>query len=73
MMDFSREVCLSDSENNLKRELECLRLASELTQMAAKTHHPDLKARFLRMARHWTDQTDHGTTGNVPMPIVTYH
>lgn len=72
-MDLSREVCLSDSEKDLKRELQCLRLASELTQMAAQTLNPDLKARFLRMARHWTAQTDHGTTGNGLMPIVTYH
>jgi hypothetical protein len=64
---------LSDSESDLKRELECLRLASEFTQMAGKTHNPDLKVRFLRMARHWTDQTDRCTTGNVPMQIVSYH
>jgi hypothetical protein len=47
-----------DSQN--KRQLECLRLASELTQLAKSTQNPDLKARFLRMAEVWSDHAHQG-------------
>jgi hypothetical protein len=47
---------MSDSERDRKRELECLRLASDLIQLATETLNPDLKAHCLRMAGVWTDQ-----------------
>lgn len=47
---------MSDSESDHKRDLECLRLASDLTQLAKATPHPDLKAHCLRMAEEWTAQ-----------------
>ena len=40
------------------RELECLRLASELRQLAKETLAPDLKAHCLRMAKQWSDEAD---------------
>jgi hypothetical protein len=40
------------------RELECLRLASELRQLAKETLSPDLKAHCLRMAKQWSDEAD---------------
>jgi len=40
------------------RELECLRLASELRQLAKETLSPDLKAHCLRMAKQWFDEAD---------------
>lgn len=51
---------MSDSENDQKRELECLRLASDLTQLAKETLNPDLKAHCLRMAAVFTSQV-HGS------------
>jgi hypothetical protein len=39
------------SDSNYDRELECLRLASDLMQLAADTLNPHLKAHCLRMAK----------------------
>ncbi len=47
---------MSDSENDNKVELECLRLASDLKQLANDTLNPDLKAHCLRMAKHWSGE-----------------
>jgi len=49
---------MPDSESDQKSELECLRLASDLIQMAGETLNPDLKAHCLRMAGVWTDQAN---------------
>lgn len=52
---------MSDSDDrreDQKRELECLRLASDLRQLAKETLNPNLKAHCLRMAEQWSDQTD---------------
>lgn len=48
----------SDSEYERKRQLECLRLASDLQQLAKNDIEPGLKAHCLRMARAWTDQAE---------------
>jgi hypothetical protein len=64
---------MSDSENDRKHELECLRLASDLTQLAAETLNPDLKSLCLRMANIWTDQAEQGPIGNIPLRSVSYH
>jgi hypothetical protein len=56
-----REHAMSDSNErreDRKRELECLRLASDLRQLAKETLAPDLRAHCLRMAKHWSDQAD---------------
>jgi hypothetical protein len=47
---------VSDSNYEQKRELECLRLASDLTQLSRETLNPDLQAHCLRMAGVWTDR-----------------
>ena len=49
---------MSDSENDNKIALECLRLASDLKQLANDTLNPDLKAHCLRMAKHWSGEAD---------------
>ena len=49
---------MSDSENDNKFELECLRLASDLKQLANDTLNPDLKAHRVRMAKHWSGEAD---------------
>ena len=47
-----------DPRDDQMRELECLRLASELRQLAKETLSPDLKAHCLRMAKQWFDEAD---------------
>jgi hypothetical protein len=49
---------MSDSENDSKLELECLRLASDLRQFAKETLDPDLKAHCLQMAKQWSGEVD---------------
>jgi hypothetical protein len=49
---------MSDSENDSKLQLECLRLASDLRQLAKETPDPDLKEHCLRMAKHWSGEVD---------------
>ena len=57
---------MSDFENEQKRELERLRLASELRQLARLTTNPHLKARCLRAAESWSDETDPSTSAALP-------
>ena len=45
-----------DWENDSKRMLECLRLASDLKQLADDTLNQDLKAHCLRMAKQWSGE-----------------
>jgi hypothetical protein len=47
---------MSDSENDSKLKLECLRLASDLRQLAKETLDPDLKEHCLRMAKQWSGE-----------------
>ena len=49
---------MPDSQSDQKSELECLRLASDLMEMANQTLNPKLKAHCLRMAGVWTDQAE---------------
>jgi hypothetical protein len=48
----------NDRRDDQKRALECLRLASDLRQLAKETPAPDLKAHCLRMANHWSGEED---------------
>jgi hypothetical protein len=70
---FFQEVRMSDSENDRKRELECLRLASDLAQLATEILNQDLKAHCLLMADMLTDQAEQGPIGNFPLQSVSYH
>lgn len=47
-----------DRHDERKRELECLRLTSDLLQLAKETLDPDFRAHCLRMAKHWSDEAD---------------
>jgi hypothetical protein len=49
---------MSDAENDSKFELELLRLASDLRQLAKETLNPDLKEHCLRMAKQWSGEVD---------------
>jgi hypothetical protein len=51
-------AAVSDSNYDRKRELECLRLASDLMQLAADTLNPHLKAHCLRMAKVWSGEAE---------------
>jgi hypothetical protein len=70
---FSLEVRMSDSKDDQKRALECLRLASDLIQLAAATPNPDLKAHCVRMAGLWTDLAEHAPIRDVPLRRAAYH
>jgi hypothetical protein len=48
----------NDRRDYERRELECLRLASDLRQLAKDTLDPELKAHCLRMAKQWSDEAD---------------
>jgi hypothetical protein len=48
----------NDRRDDRKRELECLRLASDLRQFAKETLDPDLRAHCLQMAKHWSGEGD---------------
>ena len=45
---------MSKSEQLLRADLDCLRLASDLTQLASNALSPDLKAYLLHLARTCT-------------------
>ena len=49
---------MSASGDHRKRDLECLRLASDLMQLAADTVNPHLKAHCLRMAKVWSGEAE---------------
>ena len=70
---FFCEVRMYYSENDRKRQLECLRLASELTQLATETLNLDLKAHCRRMAKIWTGLAEQGPLGHYPLQSVSYH
>jgi hypothetical protein len=49
---------MSASNDHRKRALECLRLASDLMQLASDTLNPPLKAHCLRMAKLWPREAE---------------
>jgi hypothetical protein len=48
-----------NSDNLRKRELECLRLASDCIQLADSDESPTLQQHFVRMATVWAAHADH--------------
>jgi hypothetical protein len=61
-------VHMPDSEYSQKHGLECLRLASDLRQLAGNKDKvsPRLRSQFLRMAEVWTDLAESGPDLNFP-------
>jgi hypothetical protein len=55
---------VSNADKELKRDLECLRLASDFIQMSRDTLDPNLRAHFLRMAEYWSDQAHRDSKEN---------
>ena len=64
---------MSDSNDERKRGLECLRLASDLMQLSRETLDPELKAHCLRMVGVWTDQVVPGLTDAPASPNDLVH
>jgi hypothetical protein len=52
------------SEYARKRDLECLRLASDLTRLANRNVGPILRSHFRRMAKVWTSLAEFGPGAN---------
>ena len=57
---------MPDSEYSRKHDLECLRLASDLTQLASSEVSPGLRSQLLQMAKAWTGQAESGPDVNSP-------
>jgi hypothetical protein len=64
---------VSDSNIEQKRELECLRLASDLRQLSRETLTPNLQAHCLRMAGVWTDPMVLGLSDDPAPPNELVH
>jgi hypothetical protein len=47
-----------ENEEEIRSQLECLRLASELRQLANGALSPELREHCLRMAKDWTDRAE---------------
>ena len=55
---------MSEADKELKRVLECLRLASDFIQLSRDTLDPDLQAYCVGMANYWSDQA-----GRIPASL----
>jgi hypothetical protein len=64
---------MSDSEHDRKHELECLRLASELTQLANDLLDLDLKVHCLRMSNILNERAEQGPMATAPVLSSSYH
>jgi hypothetical protein len=64
---------VSDSDNEQKHTLECLRLASDLMQLGKEALKPDLKAHCIRLAGHWTDHAGFGPLEGRAPPHCLLH
>lgn len=54
-------------------ELECLRLASDLTQMGRETLNPELRAHCLRMTKFWDDHACRGWVEDASVRSAKVH
>ena len=55
-----QEVRMPDSQSDQKRDLEFLRLSSDLIELASMSLTPEVKAQCLRMAAELTEQASKG-------------
>jgi len=51
---------VSDSADDLKHDLECLRLASDLMQLFRSTQSAELQAHCVQMVAYWVSQVGQG-------------
>jgi hypothetical protein len=59
---------VSNSADDLKHDLECLRLASDLMQLFRDTRNAELRAHCVRMAAYWADRANGSRTDGPPSP-----
>jgi len=51
---------VSNSDDELTHDLECLRLASDLMQLFRNTQSAELQDHCVQMAAYWANRTDRG-------------
>ena len=59
---------MSEAEDALNRDLECLRLASDFMQLSREALAPELQAHCIRMAEYWSEQINGGPKQDAPRP-----
>jgi hypothetical protein len=57
-----------EPDDELKRDLECLRLASDFMQMSRDALNRDLEAHCVQMAKYWCDQAARGPSEDIVLP-----
>jgi hypothetical protein len=60
---------MSVSDDQRKRDLECLRLASECRQLASDVESSVRQLRLLRMASVWTSLTERELTAHTEVGV----
>ncbi|GAB1715761.1 MAG: hypothetical protein NTAFB05_08030 [Nitrobacter sp.] len=60
---------MSESDNQRKHDLECLRLAADCRQLASDVDNPALQLRFRRMAKVWTGLTEREPTPETEISV----
>jgi hypothetical protein len=55
-------------DNELKRDLECLRLAADLIHLSRTTLNRELQAHCIQMASYWSAQTDRNAKEDLTNP-----
>jgi hypothetical protein len=59
---------VSDSADDLKHDLECLRLASDLMQLFRTSPNAELQAHCVRMVAYWVSQVGQGPAASPASP-----
>jgi hypothetical protein len=49
---------VSEADRELKLDLECLRLASDLMQLSRDSLNPDLQSHCIQMAEYWSQRAN---------------
>jgi len=64
---------VSEFDNELKRDLECMRLASDLTWLSRAALNPDLQAHCIQMAKYWSEKVIGDQRQSVASPNDRQH
>jgi hypothetical protein len=51
-------VAVSEADDEINRDLECLRLASDFMRLSRDTLNPALRLHCVRMAEYWSDRAN---------------
>jgi hypothetical protein len=49
---------MSEDDDEMKRDLECLRLASDFMRLSRDTLNAELRVHCVRLAEYWSDQAN---------------